>query len=314
MTTENWNKFILNDSSRSRSGLFLQSWEWGEFQKSVGRKVRRYQNENLLAQVVSHSLPGAFYGWDLYRGPIFKKSGIRNLESEITNAIIYDLKNTSGIFLHIEPNSKILNSKFQILNSPNRQPQHTLIVDLRKHEELLLSEMREKTRYNIKIAERHNVIVKENAPIKDFLKLMKETTMRDKFSAHPDSYYKNMLETSLKIKLFVAYHENDALAASVVIFFGDTATYLHGASSNEKRNLMAPYLLHWEIIRGTKADGYNFYDFWGITPENDPKHAWAGITRFKKGFGGEIVVMPEAMELPLRPNFYKLYTLAKRLF
>ena len=311
MTDNNlWDKFVIEHAPRS--GAFLHSWGWGEFQKAVGRKVRRYQTEVAAAQVIAHPLPGGLFGWNLYRGPI-GESGIWNLESGIMKMIISDFKKTKGIFLHIEPNGNLQTSNFKLLTSKPRQPQHTLIVDLRKHEEALLSEMHEKTRYNIRLAERHGVTIKENAPINDFLKLMKETSLRDNFSAHPDSYYRGMIKCLPNIKLFIAYKDSEALAAALVIFFGNTATYLHGASSNKKRNLMAPHLLHWNIMQNAKSQGATAYDFWGIAPEGVENHPWTGITRFKKGFGGEVITFPEAMELPLRPFSYKIYSLLKRL-
>ncbi len=301
-----WDKFVMEHAPPS--GAFLQSWEWGEFQKSAGREVRKYQDENNLAQIISHPLPLGLKGWNLFRGPI----GIKNQELGIMKTIISDLKKTKSIFLHIEPNNELKAISYKLKAKP-RQPQHTLIVDLRKHEELLLSEMHEKTRYNIRLAERHRLIIKESAPINDFLKLMKETSSRDKFSAHPNAYYCQMAEHLANLKLFAAYKDNEPLAAALVIFFGNTATYLHGASSNEKRNLMAPHLLHWEIMKKAKSLGCTAYDFWGIAPEHEPNHAWTGITRFKKGFSGEIVVMPQALELPLRPISYNIYKIVKRL-
>lgn len=311
MDSASWNQFIKEHEPRS--GAFLQSWSWGEFQKSIGREVRHYETPNAIAQVVSHPLPGGMFGWNIYRGLIEGQETRDKKQENILETIISDLKNTKGIFLHIEPNQELQATSHKLQAVPNRQPEHTLIVDLRKHEETLMSEMHEKTRYNIKVAERHGVVVKENALPDDFLKLMSMTTTRDGFSAHPESYYRAMLKDSPDNKLFVAYGEGEPLAAAIVNFFGKTATYLHGASSNTKRNLMAPHLLHWQIMQSAKAGGYDFYDFWGIAPENEPNHAWAGITRFKKGFGGEIVIMPKALELPLRPVSYSIYKLIKRL-
>lgn len=291
----------------------MQSWSWGEFQKSIGREVKRFESPDALAQVVSHPLPGNLIGWNIYRGPVTKGLGFSVQGLELIKNIINDLKKTKGIFLHLEPNDSLHPIPYTLHSTKNRQPENTLILDLKKHEEALLAEMHEKTRYNIRLAERHGVAVKENATAEDFLKLMKATTARDNFSAHSESYYREMLKTLPDTKLFVAYQENMPLAAAIVNFFGNTATYLHGASSNEKRNLMAPYLLHWHIAQSAKAGGYDFYDFWGIAPEDEQNHAWAGITRFKKGFGGEIVVMPDAVELPLRLISYNIYKLIKRL-
>lgn len=323
-----WNKFVLEHAPRS--GAFLQSWEWGGFQEAVGKEVRRYQDSDSLAQVVSHPLPLGLKGWNLYRGPIVRESGIRNKELGIFDTIIPDLKKTNGLFIHIEPNEEFQVSSFdpaghhpkgdKLQAAKTRQPQHTLIVDLRKHEEFLLSEMHEKTRYNIRLAEKHGVQIKKSDSIDDFLKLLKETAKRDQFSTHPEIYYRKMVETMPEVKLFVAYHDGMPLAAALVIFFGNTATYLHGASSNEKRNLMASHLLHWRIMQEAKSHGCTSYDFWGIAPflesrskNQEARHPWDGITRFKKGFGGEAISSPPALELPLKPFQYKIYRFLKTL-
>jgi lipid II:glycine glycyltransferase (peptidoglycan interpeptide bridge formation enzyme) len=95
------------------------------------------------------------------------------------------------------------------------------------------------------------------------------------------------------------------------MYCGDTATYLHGASSNDARNLMAPYALHWAIIRHAKDKGCSRYDLWGIS--DDPKSGWAGITRFKRGWGGKEVCAPGTFDLPISNFWYNVYRLARRM-
>ena len=122
--------------------------------------------------------------------------------------------------------------------------------------------MHPKTRYNIRLAERHGVSVEKvdlsEENFEMFLKLLIKTSKRDKFSTHPKKYYKKMIETlggsenDAHIALFVAKYKNKPLAAELVMFFGETATYLHGASSEEERGVMAPYAIHWEIIKEVK--------------------------------------------------------------
>jgi len=97
-----------------------------------------------------------------------------------------------------------------------------------------------------------------------------------------------------------------------MMFFGNTVTYLHGVSGNEDRNVMAPYLLHWQIIREVKKMGYDSYDFWGIAPpQAGEDHPWAGITRFKKGFGGRAISYMGAFDLVFNPLWYGAYKIAK---
>ena len=197
-----------------------------------------------------------------------------------------------------------------------------------------LAAMHEKTRYNIRLALRRGVEIrplpsilsptgrgKGEGGLDEFLKLLEETAKRDKFRAHPRAYYEKMTETletaqqlngstteRLFIQLWLARFEGKAIAGALVGYFGDTATYLHGASSHEYRHLMAPYALHWEIMRDARAIGFEKYDFWGIDEKK-----WPGVTRFKKGFGGEVVRYPGAFDLPISRFWYTLYRLGKQL-
>lgn len=331
-----WNNFIATHGPKS--GAFLQSFEWGEFQKKLGRKIWRLgalENGNLaaVALIIKHNLPfGKSY---LYcpRGPIesskYQVSSI--LYEELLKEILRLAEKEKIIFFRFEvPNdqSKILNTKYKILNTKPIQPEITLILDITKTEEELLAAMHHKTRYNIHLAERHGVTVhrtrltdqemlKEN--FKNFWPLLQETAGRDGFNLHPKNYYWQMLNILLpqpgddtprpNVALYLAKYQNKILATNLMMFFGNTVTYLHGASSDEHRNVMAPHLLHWQIIREAKRLGYKYYDFWGI---NDQK--WPGITRFKKSFGGFEIKYPGTFDLPIQKNWYKIYRLAKRIF
>jgi lipid II:glycine glycyltransferase (peptidoglycan interpeptide bridge formation enzyme) len=110
------------------------------------------------------------------------------------------------------------------------------------------------------------------------------------------------------IRLFFAEYEGRKIATALVSSFARKATYLHGASDNEYRQLMAPQLLQWEIIKTMKAEGANLYDFYGIDEQK-----WPGVTRFKQGFGGEERVYNGVYDLILRPVRYGFYRLLKSL-
>jgi lipid II:glycine glycyltransferase (peptidoglycan interpeptide bridge formation enzyme) len=110
------------------------------------------------------------------------------------------------------------------------------------------------------------------------------------------------------LKLFIAEYEDRIIAANIVMFFGNRAVYLHGASSNECRNLMAPYLLQWEQIKEAKKQGCEIYDFWGIDEKK-----WPGVTRFKKGFGGEEIDYSGTFDFIFDKTWYEIYKIAKRI-
>ncbi|MFZ2190199.1 MAG: peptidoglycan bridge formation glycyltransferase FemA/FemB family protein [Candidatus Magasanikiibacteriota bacterium] len=308
---------MLENNRQLDLAEFLQSSEWGRFQESTGKKVVNFVIDDIQIQGLEHSL--SFLGKYLYI-PRLKTSDLR-----LKNVIEY-LKSSDYIFLRIEPIEEfsILNFKFSMIK--NRQPQTTLILDLTKSEEQLLQAMHTKTRYNIHLAEKHNVEVKNEKDVNVFWNLNLETTERDKFKSHDKDYYKKMLDSGMAFQL-TAYYNDKAIASNIFINYKNTFTYLHGASSGEFRNLMAPYLLQWEGIKFAKSQGCDYYDFWGIAPqvkENDKKsrscfhnlcwevnHKWTGVTRFKAGFGGQVKEYPEGVDIILNKNKYKIYKIIR---
>ena len=192
-------------------------------------------------------------------------------------------------------------------------------MDLTVGEEELLKNMHQKTRYNIRLAEKKEVKIRVGETQEDFeifWSLCEDTSSRDNFKSHAKQYYQEIFKILVPsgfTKLYLAEFEGKALAANLVYNFGDTSTYVHGASANEYRNLMAPHLLQWRQIQDAKADGYKYYDFWGVAPDDSKEHRWAGITRFKKGFGGQGVNYLGVYDLILKGFWYKIYKLAKKL-
>jgi len=301
---ETWNQFVIKNS-----GSFLQSWQWGEFQESLNRKIWRIQVDNLKALVIKYDLPlGKNYLYCPY-GPI----GKGNFNNFLTEIKKIDQQEKS-IFFKIEPQNKFQISNFKFQTSQKQiQPLKTVILDITKSEQELLSQMHQKTRYNIKLAKRKGVMIEESdKKMDDFLRLSKETAKRDNFHIHDQGYYKKMIEVLGKqgiIKLILAKYKNKVIAANLVCFFGGTVIYLHGASDYNFRSLMAPYLLQWQTILQAKELGFKYYDFWGI---NEKK--WPGVTRFKKGFlprrqtgNGQEITHPGAFDLIFQPLWYKIY-------
>jgi lipid II:glycine glycyltransferase (peptidoglycan interpeptide bridge formation enzyme) len=197
------------------------------------------------------------------------------------------------------------------------QPQHTSIIDLARDEDILLRRMHHKTRYNIRLAERKGVSVRRardsEADMDKFYAMLCGTAERDGFRPHARMYYRALLgarSEDFSNELFFAEYSGVAIAACLVNFYhsSSTATYLHGASDNEHRNVMAPYLLHWWIMQDAKQRGYQYYDLWGIDP-----HKWPGLTRFKRGFGGRDVAYHDSFDVVYRPGWYRVYKLARRI-
>jgi lipid II:glycine glycyltransferase (peptidoglycan interpeptide bridge formation enzyme) len=206
------------------------------------------------------------------------------------------------------------------------QPPDTVLVDLTPSLDDITAAMKPKCRYNIGLAEKRGVVVsdcEQNVPygIEIFYRLLKETALRDGIAVHGIEYYKALFEESYggsqimptQLRLYTARHEGDDLAAIVALFRGKQATYLYGASSNIKRNLMAPYALQWKAMQDAKAFGCAVYDLFGIPPDENPGHPMAGLYRFKTGFGGTIVHRPGSWDYPYKPVLHALFKSAETL-
>jgi len=185
--------------------------------------------------------------------------------------------------------------------------------------------MKQKTRYNIKLSQKRGVFVKvisnfqfpiSKQYIEDFLKLVKITSRRDKIASHPEGYYRKMFEVipSDILKLYVAEYQGKIIGANLVLFFGKTATYMHGASDNLHREVMAPYLLQWQPILDAKKSGYEKYDLGGVKTQETKGKSWAGITKFKTGFVPELapIQFPGCYDIILRSVRYNLYRAAQK--
>ncbi|MCD4761478.1 peptidoglycan bridge formation glycyltransferase FemA/FemB family protein [bacterium] len=302
---QEWNRFILS----FEHSCFLQSWEWGEFENKSGLKIKRMAvgepgNIKASALLIIRELGlGKKY---LYspRGPLFKdKESLGCLLIEIANYA----KEKNCIFYRLEPEST---SWFKGLKKTiDLQPKKTILLNLRLSEDELLKDMHQKTRYNIRLAGRKGVIASETdvSDFEIFWKLMQATVERDGFRSHSKGHYERLIDFDKKtIRFFRAKYEGRIIAVSIVSFFGDTATYLHGGSANIHRHVMAPYILQWQAIKTAKKEGCKFYDLYGVDEKK-----WPGVTRFKRGFGGKEVKNSGTYDLAYSAFMYYLYKQAR---
>lgn len=290
---------------------FLQSGEWEEFQRSLGRKTWRAQDALVICHAVSLGMNYLYCP-----RPDF---GLRTPDSGFWDEAREIARKEKSIFLKIDPiiNISVPASSVQHPAS-GLQPQKTVILDLQKSEHDLLAAMREKTRYNIRLAQKKGVAVRtgdtgNTADMVDaFWQLLEETVRRDRFRCHERRHYERLLGArsgAFSNELFFAEYQGRALAAAIVNFYrpSRTASYLHGASSRMHKEAMASQLLHWEIALEAKRRGFLQYDFWGIDEEK-----WPGLTRFKMGFGGSPVSYPQAIDAVYRPWKYSGYLFFKK--
>ncbi|MCX6766619.1 MAG: peptidoglycan bridge formation glycyltransferase FemA/FemB family protein [Candidatus Moranbacteria bacterium] len=340
------NKLSNFIESNSPDGGFLQSEDWKNFQEAWGRNTYTILVNNddgelaMYANIIEHELPIVGKYFYVPRGPVVCNTKHVTCNSKIKKFIddLIGLAEEENIgWIRIEPNNekdlslireKIPNALKIKKSTVDMQPREVLVLDISKREEEILVGMKQKTRYNIKLAEKKGVtatcntqhVTQEN--IDKFLQLVKITTDRDGITSHPEGYYRKMLETiPLDIlKLYVAEYEGKIIAANLVLFFGKTATYMHGASDSEHRSVMAPYLLQWRQILDAKKAGCERYDFGGIKTCSTKhvtynKNSWSGITRFKQGFtpDTETTKFPGSYDIVLNPFKYNLYRFFQRI-
>jgi lipid II:glycine glycyltransferase (peptidoglycan interpeptide bridge formation enzyme) len=312
----------------------LQSYEWGQFREKEGIKlIRRGFFEkgklNSAFQLSIHNIPKTKYtiGY-LPKGDMPTVELIHGLRE------IGKLENC--IFIQLEPNSfakvgELNDSSSQILSlnlKPAAHPlftKYSFILDLTKSEEEILSSMHPKSRYNIKIAKKHNVQVSEDnseSAFEDYWRITEETTKRQKFYAHTKHYHQLQWKTfthdsdtsKLTSHLFTATYEEKILTTLLFFVFHDTLYYPYGASSNENRNVMHSNLAMWEGIRFGKELGLKKFDMWGaLGTEPNPKDPWFGFHDFKRKFGPEHVEFVGSYDLIINPSIYQAYKVADKL-
>lgn len=304
----------------------IQSWEWGEFRKKTGNEVLRLAPGYTLT---IHPIPYVSYKLGVFlKGPKPTKTMLEVLRK------IGQEKNL--LFIRMEPNVVVTSQQNKIklenlLKQNGAVPgkpfftKTTFLIDLTKSEDELLKNMHPKTRYNIKIAQKHGVEVVEDNSDKAFQKyldLTEETTRRQNFFAHTETYHKLMWQTlkvqSTKYKvqsfdknkltahLLTAKYQSKILITWILFVFKDTLYYPYGASSNENRNVMASYAMMWEAIRFGKKLGLKKFDLWG-------REEGKGFTRFKEGFGPEVIEFLGTWDLVINPTAYKIYRFIEKL-
>lgn len=198
----------------------------------------------------------------------------------------------------------------------------SLVLDLAGSEEEMLGRMKPKTRYNIGLARRKGVSVLEADArcLPDFHALYRQTALRNGFSPCGPEHFRAMFQSLLSapdrsdLLFLLARHGSDVLAGAIVGISGETATFLYGASSNTKRNLMAPSLMHWTAMRLAREHGCVRYDLGAVSPADTPDHPFHGLYRFKTGFGGRIEFRCGSWDYPLRPDVYDEYRNAELVF
>lgn len=316
------------DAYNDLVGHPVQSWEWGEFKRLSGVEVVRlgiFDRNRMTAayQLTFHPIPRTSY-WVGYfpKGPLPNRRMLETLRQAGLER--------KAVFVKLEPQVekqdgeaaiRSLASDFDLRPGRTVFTPHTFLVDLTKSEEELLAAMSQKTRYNVRLAQRRGVTVQEDhsdAAFETYLRLTFATAKRQGFYAHDETYHRKMwqvlhltmrgAEREPMAHLLTATWKEQVLVVWMVFVFNRVLYYPYGASSDEYRELMASNLMMWEAIRFGKRVGCHTFDLWGsLGPDPDPKDPWYGFHRFKSGYGGQLVEFVGTSDLVLDAKHYPMF-------
>ncbi|MBI2268285.1 MAG: peptidoglycan bridge formation glycyltransferase FemA/FemB family protein [Candidatus Blackburnbacteria bacterium] len=316
---EVWDGFVLSQKPQS----FLQSWNWGETQRLVGHKIFRLGifDGDSLQGVCLAILEEARRGPHLVvpGGPIVNW-GELGIVREVIDILASLARSEKVWFVRVRPElldnseAKRLFSRLNFVPAPmHLHAENTWVLNIDRSEEEILAGMRKTTRYLVRQSLKMGLVVEQYtdpADVKVLTRLQEETVRRHKFVPFSEKLFGAQLETFGKDgegSLFVCKKGEEEVAAAIIIFYGDIAYYHHSGSTSNYRNLPFSYFLQWNIIQEARKRGCKFYNFWGIAPTDDLKHRFAGVTVFKKGFGGERIDWLHAQDLPISPLYWLTY-------
>ncbi|PIV12754.1 MAG: hypothetical protein COS47_00820 [Candidatus Nealsonbacteria bacterium CG03_land_8_20_14_0_80_36_12] len=329
-----WETFLSDISDKT----FLESWNWGEFQKKMGNKIWRFgvfENEDLISIALIIKI-AAKRGTFLFmpHGPVIKCQ-MSNLKCQILEELLRRLKDIvkqeKCSFIRIGPiwekneeNIRIF-KKLGFKEAPiHIHPELTWQLDITRPEEELLMGMRKTTRYLIRQGMKNKDIEivksKSSKDIEIFNELYQKTVNRHHFVPFSLNYLMNEFLAFLpddQIVIFLGRYKKEIISSAIIIFWQGIAFYHQGASSLKYPKVPVSYLLQWETIKEAKKRSCKTYNFWGIAPENSPKHPWAGLTLFKMGFGGQKKEYLKTQDLPQgggwvsSKKYYLTYTFEK---
>lgn len=323
-----WDRFV---ESTPAAG-FMQTSAWARFRSRVG-----FEHFAAIVRDGDAIVGGALVGkWSyaprrcfyyVQEGPVLPAD---DSASEVFDAVLDSMRRhvraEQGVtvsHLRIEPRWQSLPDFVRGFAPPAfgdrlREPRSTLCIELRGSDDDILARMKSKGRYNVRVAQRHGVVVVEDGSpqgVADFLRIQRSTAQRQSIACKAPSYFRSMLAElgrERRISIFFAEYLGRRLATALVVSCGRRATYFYGGSLVLHRRVMAPYLLHFEIMRRARAAGCEWYDLWGVAPPDEPDHEWQRISEFKRKFGGVEVALVPTLDLVLDTAAYARFRSVER--
>lgn len=315
---------------------FAQSYQYGEWQKSIARGARRFvveKNGNTAAtfQVITFRLPLKRNILYIPHGPVLAEKPDADFLNEFGIFAKKLLHEEQAMFLRFDlfpPRYErdaifpkyIQKAPTHIYHSAYFQPKNEWCIPLGDPEEKIIECITPKARYNANLAERKGVTIEITYELEKyfpaFWSLLEITSRRDHFHLQPKKYFETIFKSCAEKKnafLIIARHNETILVVNFVFLFGDIATFVYGGSSNEERNLMPSYLVQRETIKKTKQLGFAFYNLGGVTDGSKEYKSWEGFTIFKKKFNGEFMTYAASRDIIQEPVWYRLYDIRRKL-
>jgi peptidoglycan pentaglycine glycine transferase (the first glycine) len=327
-----FNRFVMT----AEKGHILQSWEWGNLKGKGAWQPYRLLVETeedgerkpvAAVSILARRIP--VLGKQIFYAPRGPVGDLHNAELlDFLGGEIKKLAREKGaILLKLDPDigheDQVFREYLQTRGFVSAgkgagfegiQPKFVFRLDLEPDLATLFKNFQAKTRYNIRLAIKKGVEIKEDCgegELAQFYELLKETTERDKFLVRSYAYFEEMwrlLAPAGYLKLFIAYYQGVPIAGTLAFLFGDKAWYIYGASSNAHRNVMPNYLLQWTMIKWAKENNCKMYDFRGVPGDLAEDNPLYGLYRFKKGFNGTYTEFVGEYDLVFSPFYYRLWT------
>ncbi len=316
---------------------FAQSWQYGEWQQSIQRGIKRFvveKNGSVAAtfQVITFHLPLKRNILYIPHGPVLREAPDDDFLNEFGVCAKKLLREEQAMFLRFDlfPTRDEHNAQFpkyikkaptHMYHSAYFQPKHEWVISLAdSSEEEIFSAMHPKARYNANLAERKGVTIEITYELEKyfpaFWSLLEMTSKRDRFRLQPKKYFETIFRSCTEKKnafLVIARHNENILVINFIFLFGGIATFVYGGSSNEERNLMPSYLVQYKTVQETKRLGFTYYNLGGVTDGSAQYKSWKGFTIFKKKFGGELMTYGTSYDIISQPLWYYLYDFQRRI-
>lgn len=292
-----WDGFVQTYGAAN----FLHAWQWGDLHETLGDQVYRegiYKDDSLvgvLLGIVKDARRGRYL--EVPGGPLIDWADDDTVVFA-TNELRRIAEEATCVFVRVRPQLEATGEHHSLLKAHqfklapmHLHAEHTNILDITASEDELLSGMRRQTRYEVRRADKQGVVVSwasNAAAIEEFYTVQADTARRQGFIPPSRAFLDAQLAAfGNDLRVYRAEKDGQLLTLALVIFYGNEADYHEGASTPEGRSQPGAYAIQWQAIRDAKARGIVRYNFWGIAYTNDPKHRYAGVTTFKRGFGGK---------------------------